>query len=326
MRRLRKIFFRAVAKYGLGKPEMGELLAARYGDTAGFLKTGINRLCYLARLKRLFAVTSVTLELSAYCNLACSICPVNRTMKREKGFMSFALVKKVLTENPGLSFVLLYHWGESLLHPELFRIIRFVKDKALKAFLTTNGVLLDPENVKELLESGLDRLTISMDGIAEGYERIRNFSYRKLEENILYLLAERERCGSPLKVDLDMTVTAENEDGVGDFREKWQGRVDMLRIHPLLYVGRRENFHSGSRCNEAWRGNLIVLWDGRVVPCCADYEGEMALGNVNSNSLQEIINSPQALSLRRSLLDANFPALCRNCAEYETKAVNPRFF
>jgi hypothetical protein len=60
-------FYSAVAKYGLNKPEMAELLGSRYGTVSSFVKTSINRLCYLTGRKRLFAVTSVTLELSAYC-------------------------------------------------------------------------------------------------------------------------------------------------------------------------------------------------------------------------------------------------------------------
>lgn len=300
-------------------------METRYGDAAGFFKTGINRLMFFARSSRIFDVTSVTLELSAYCNLECSICPVNRTMRRKKGFMSADLAKKILADNRGLSFALLYHWGESLLHPGLFSIIAFAKTRGIKVFLTTNGVLLSPENVRLLLNSGLERITISMDGTAEAYEKIRHYPYKKLEENILYLLSERDRYKSPLKVDLDMTVTEENEGSVNDFRNRWAGAVDMLRIHPLLYIGKETVAPARNHCNEAWRGNLIVLWDGRVVPCCADYEGGLVLGDANLNTLREIINGPQAIGLRKALLNGNFPSLCRNCGEFVTKTVNPRF-
>jgi hypothetical protein len=70
---LKKGFYSAVAKYGLNKPEMAELLESRYGTVSSFVKTGINRLCYLTGCKRLFLVTSVTLEFSVYCNLKCRL-------------------------------------------------------------------------------------------------------------------------------------------------------------------------------------------------------------------------------------------------------------
>lgn len=322
---LKKYFYHLIAKYGLKKPEMADLLELRYGNINCFVKTGINRLCYLARFKRIMAVTSVTLELSTYCNLRCTICPVNHDMKRKKGFMSFDLVKKVISENPGLAFVLLYHWGEPLMHPDIIPIIQYVKNHRINAFLTTNGTLLNNKNTRALLDSGLDRLTISMDGIGTYYERIRQFSYLDLEKNIIHLLEERKESKSNLKVDLDMTITDENEENVQDFRKKWDGIVDAIRIHPLVYVGGNSNFTRTGRCNEVWRGNLIVLWDGRVVPCCVDYEGELVLGDVNYNSLQEIINGSQAISLRKALLNGKFPLLCQTCGEYETKEVNPRF-
>lgn len=323
---LKKSFYKVVAKYGLGRPEMAELLESRYGDISSFSRTAINRLCYLIRYVRLFSVTTVTLELSTYCNLKCTICPVNRDMNREKGYMSFELVKKILIENTGLAFVLLYHWGESFMHPDLFPIIHYVKSRRIKAFLTTNGTLFNGENIKSILESGLDRLTISMDGTGVYYERIRGFPYAKLEENIFHLIEERNRCRSSLKVDLDMTVTEDNEADVKNFRKKWESIVDMLRIHPFVYVGGNAGTSLKKRCNEIWRGNLIVLWDGRVVPCCVDYEGELVLGNVRCNTLKEIINNQAAISLRKALLSGKFPAVCRGCEEYKTKVVNPRFF
>ncbi|HNX90610.1 MAG TPA: radical SAM/SPASM domain-containing protein [Candidatus Omnitrophota bacterium] len=323
---MKKRFYAIVAKYGLGKPEMAELLEARYGSVSAFLKTGINRVCYLMKNDRIFALTSVTLELSAFCNLKCSICPVNRGMKREKGYMDFDLVKKIADENPKLSFFLLYHWGESLLHPELYKIIEYIKMKRIKTFLTTNGTLLDEKNIRGLISSGLDRLTISMDGIGEYYEKIRGVPYKDLEANIVELIRQRDRAKSGLKIDIDMTITKENEENVDDFKMKWQGIADMVRIHPYVFVGGASERQIHPPCNEVWRGNLIVLWDGRVVPCCVDYEGELILGDANKESLKEIINGGPMRTLRRSLTNGRLMPLCSRCGELNTQKVNPRFF
>jgi radical SAM protein with 4Fe4S-binding SPASM domain len=60
---------------------------------------------------------------------------------------------------------------------------------------------------------------------------------------------------------------------------------------------------------------MVVLWDGRVVPCCYDYDGKYVLGDLRQNTLAEIFNEAPMRELRRALREgrAEDVSLCRTC-------------
>jgi radical SAM protein with 4Fe4S-binding SPASM domain len=281
----------------------------------------MNQLCYLARSTRPFGITSIQIEPTNRCNMRCSMCPVNNGMSRPRGDMDFILFRKIVDENPGVEFYLLMNWGEPLLHPKIFDMVRYIRSKGKKTFLTTNGSLLTRTAMREIIESGLDRLTISLDGMGKTYESIRGRPYAEIEERIKNLLAPRNSLKSPTAIDVNLVVFEETENEVRAFVKEWAPLVDRVQIQPRIdFSGKRK-----TRCKEPWRGNLIVLWDGTVVPCCVDYDGKLKLGNVREKPLSEIINDGPARALRAFHNERRFTGPCETCSEYETPLVHARF-
>ena len=117
-------------------------------------------------------------------------------------------------------------------------------------------------------------------------------------------------------------ASSETEKYVPEFHKKWFGIVDRIQIQPSISFTPRKR---KSRCKEFWRGNLIVLWDGKIVPCCVDYEGEMILGDANKEKLVNIWNSKNTKKFRQMHNKKIFPKVCQNCNEYSTEYVSPRF-
>jgi radical SAM protein with 4Fe4S-binding SPASM domain len=323
MKKIRSIIAYIGAKYYLKKPEQQEFIETRYSSFKSIYEIILNQFFYSIKSVYCPKITSIQFEVTNSCNLKCKMCPVNNGMKRKKGFMDFNLFKKIIDENPRVEFGLFFNWGEPLLHPRIFEMLDYAKNKKIKTFITTNLTLLDTEEkMEKFLECNLERITISLDGLKESYTKIRGYDYNIVEKRLKQLIELRNKLNLKTKIDINMVIMSETEKYVPEFFKKWKNIVDRIQIQPNISFTSRIR---KSRCKEFWRGNLIVLWDGKVVPCCVDYEGEMVLGNANKSSLKEIWNSKNAKQFRQMHNKKIFPKVCQNCNEYTTKYVSPRF-
>lgn len=271
-------------------------------------------------------IKSVTIESSSKCNLRCVICPVgNGSMKREKRLIDYDLFTKIIDENPQLERVNLNNWGEPLLHPKICEMIYYIKFKLPRcnAVFATNGTLMDKGFIDKIIISGLDEIQFSIDGTKETYEKIRNFAYDKLVNNILSFISERNnRSDSKIKIVVKMVLFEETDKIIKEFIDFWTNKVDRVKIQPRVEY---KEYRRDVLCNELFNDFLVVLSNGVVTPCCADYEGELKLGNANNKTLNEIWIGEKINNLRISHLNKKFPEICSRCKEYESKIYIKRF-
>lgn len=319
-RKMAGLIARAGARFYLGKPDVAELLEVKFPNFGAVRDAARNEAAFRRRAETSPVLTSVNLELTNHCNLRCTICPVNTTMRRPKGFMDPALFRRVIDENPQIHFVLAFQWGEPLLHPNFFELVRYAADRGVRTMITSNGTHLTPENRRRLLECGLERITFSVDGDADTHRAIRSYDLATLRRDVLAFVAERDAAGSSLKIDVSMVVDASTEHALPAFREEWRGVVDRVQAIPRLVAEKRT-----LPCRELWRGTLVVLWDGRVTVCCVDSEGLLEVGDARTASLSDVWNGEKMRDIRRAHAERRFPALCAMCGEYETDGVSKRF-
>jgi len=310
-----------LTKYYLKNPQLSSVIESRYGSFKSLVYIFTNLLCYTLHLDVVPMIIGIQFESTNLCNLKCLMCPVNTVMKRKKNIISFDLFKKTLDQFTWLEYIMLQNWGEPLLHPRIFDMINYAKRKGIKVFMYTNGTLLTHEKMIKLIDSRIDRITISIDSFDETYEKIRGFNYKEIENKILELVKLRNENKSRMYIEISMVVFDETEDKVKNFMKKWEGIVDHVAIQPKLEY----NTVRKTRCKELWRGNIIILSNGLVVPCCYDYEGLIVLGDANKQSIKEIWNSKVIRRLRDQHNKHNFTGLCRGCGEFKTKFVKPRF-
>jgi MoaA/NifB/PqqE/SkfB family radical SAM enzyme len=319
-RKVAGLIARAGARFYLGKPDVADLLEVKF-PTMGAVSDAVrNEWAFRRGAERAPILTSVNLELTNHCNLRCTICPVNTTMRRPKGFMDPALFRRVIDENPGFHFVLAFQWGEPLLHPQFFELVRYAADRGVRTMITSNGTHLTPENRAKLLACGLERITFSVDGDAESHFAIRSYELETLRRDVRALVAERDAARAALKIDVSMVVDASTEHALPAFRAEWTGVVDRVQSIPRIMAEKRT-----TACRELWRGTLVVLWDGRVTTCCVDSEGLLTIGDANETPLAELWNGDKIRDLRRSHVEGTFPGLCEMCGEYATDGVSKRF-
>lgn len=308
------------ARYYLGKPDVRELLEVKFPTLQSVGNALRNELAFRTGRERSHVLSSVNLELTNHCNLRCTICPVNTTMKRPKGYMDPALFRRIIDENPQLDFVLAFQWGEPLLHPQFFELTRYAADRGVRTMITSNGTHLSPENRRRLLECGLERITFSVDGDHATHMAIRSYDLDVLRKDILALVAERDAAGAPLKIDISMVVDHATEGALDTYFAEWKGIADRVQAIPRIVAERR-----AAPCRELWRGTLVVLWDGRVTTCCVDSEGLLTVGDAGTESLSEVWNGDAMRAIRRRHAGGDFPALCAMCGEYEHPTVSKRF-
>ena len=161
------------------------------------------------------------------CNFHCKFCPsgnvevMRKTKGRGHGLMDFDLYKRIidsLKEFPDpIRVIRLYKEGEPLLHPKFAEMVRYAKSSGhcLRVDTTTNASLLTPERSLEIIDAGLDRINISVEGI--NAEQYLDFSGHKMNydafvENIAFFYEHRKQCEMNIKINGDILTPWQEEE------------------------------------------------------------------------------------------------------------------
>ena len=270
-------------------------------------------------------ITSLIIEPTNTCNLRCTFCFVTEGMTREGGFMDFDLFKKIIDDSPDLEHLCMHNWGEPLLHKNIFKMIEYAKNKGVNyVVMNTNGTLLTDKMIDKVVNSKLDIIRFSIDGSAETFMRVRGVELKKIEQNINKLKNVKEIRRSALKMGVVFTIEEDTEGDAEDYITHWKKIVDHVRIQPKLIPSPRTEI-----CPEPFGkdyGKLVVLWDGRVIPCCVDYNANLTIGSVQNETIQNLWKNEKMDFLRKQHLEGKFPDTCANCNEYESNKAEKRFF
>lgn len=159
----------------------------------------------------------LTIESTAICNLKCTTCPQNY-MKRKKGHLKFEVFKKIYDDIKP-PYVNLSGFGEPLLNPELFKIIKYAKNHGSFVKVDTNGMLLNNENINKLLDTKIDIVSNSIDGMdKKTYEGIRKGAkFETVIQNLKNLVAARNKRKSKSEVHIYLVLQKKNFKQFPDF-------------------------------------------------------------------------------------------------------------
>jgi len=278
------------------------------------------------------------IEPTNHCLYSCIMCPRAKNMNRNTGFMEFALYKKVIDEVAAYSEpvrsqeIELFHFGESLLHPDIEKMVGYASRRKLRVTLSVNGPQLDPEIAEKLLHSGPYRLIVSLDGNdQESYEAIRgrNADFKRAIQNIDGLITIHKKMNSKTRISVRMIEMHVNEQLTNAFRKTWGKKeieVEVREFFPwsekeMITLGKFEKYPPFMPCPFPWK-HLVVQWNGDVVPCCRDYNGAIKLGNVHNVSLKELWNSSAYEDFRQQMASGKFKhnTICPECLDiYSTE-------
>ncbi len=265
----------------------------------------------------------IYLEITNRCNLRCSFCPGTRRLPRsmEEGDFICLLDKLV----PWTDFLYFHLMGEPLGHPKLLRFLELAGERGFRVILTTNGTLL-PRQQEQLLCAGAlhkvnvslhafeaNDLPISFEEYLDGCLRFGQAAQGK--KLVVYRLWNAG--GADRRNEAILNTLEEY------FPKPWVRERKGVRLGERVYLERGEKFDwpeltapdTGERvfCY-GLRDQLGVLCDGTVVPCCLDHEGDIPLGNLFEQNMDEILAAPRAQAIFRGFEQGlAVEELCRRC-------------
>lgn len=280
------------------------------------------------------------IEPASQCNLACIHCPTG-TIDMDRGIMQESTFEKILHEvllhKDKIKVIVLYHGGEPLLNKNFAKMIQKLKNINPHFFIKTvsNGMALTQECSRELIESKLDAIEFSLDGIsAQESEFIRKKSdVIRIVANIKKLITLKQETNTicpEISIATTQFFSKEyplfdypnpnvptwfketfNEKDIKEFKTtyamKWPhmgdtGMFDFIKVErvPTSYCDHIIN-------------TMTIRSDGSVVPCCFDLTSQLIMGNIQNNSLLDIWMNEKYNSLRVSIENKKLVSICKNC-------------
>lgn len=288
---------------------------------------------------------TISIEPTTACNLGCPECPSGLKMfTRDTGNLRVPDFDDWIAQiAPYITYINFYFQGEPFIHPGFLEMIRKAAEKNIYSSTSTNGHFLHDELAKRTVESGLDRLIISIDGTTqEVYEQYRiHGKLDKVLEGTRNVVAWKKKLKSstpyiilqflvvrPNEHQVDNVKLLGKELGVDEVKYKTAQVYDFENGNPLIpeneKYSRYKKMSNGQykirnklddHCWRMWSG-CVVTWDGKVVPCCFDKDATHQLGDLHANSLLEIWNSNSYRQFRSGLFRSRQDIdICANCSE-----------
>ncbi len=287
---------------------------------------------------------SVSIEPTTSCNLRCPQCPSGlREFSRATGMLKTSTYETIIEQiYKKTAYITLYFQGEPYLNNQFLEMVQFANQKKLYTATSTNAHYLTVENCKKTIESGLDRLIISIDGIdQEAYGKYRiGGRLDKVLEGTKNLVEQKKlhKAKTP-HIIWQFIVFKHNEHQLDDIKQLAKTyQVDELSIktaqiydyetgndlipenEELSRYKKSENLFEikNKLLNHCWKlwSSCVFTWDGKVVPCCFDKDATHQLGEIKNNSFEEIWQGKQYHQFRTQILKGRKHIdICKNCSE-----------
>jgi|GEM_PF-1697982 len=285
------------------------------------------------------------------CNNRCVVCAREKTMRREQGLMSFETFTRIVDElPPDIRKVYMFKQGEPLIHPQLERFVEYLRGKRPEVFISihTNGILAGSERMKRLL-GVIDSLGVSISATDEAtYRRVHGSDgFAAVTANLAGIndiLRGMPREKRP-HVFIDYVQQRANahlaeEEVVAFFRSRYPalGSVDfhwVFNYQGAIEEGNKEVYerlspHDFPTCVFPW-SSVTFLHDGKVSYCFVEPRENVFLGDIATQSFEEIWNGPAWADFRRRMTAGEYDSLlesgfgCRRCSWlWSMKSQSPR--
>jgi len=206
----------------------------------------------------------VAWEVTRACNLACSHCRASAVDQPDPGQLTIAegqkLIDQIAAMGPGI--ILILTGGEPLLRPDVFDLAAHGVSRGLRVAMAPNGTLITPESAGKIKASGIERISVSLDGAAPEYhDRFRNVpgAFRRAVEGIGYA----RQAG--LDFQINTTVTRQNLDQLEAIQDMAIALgASAHHIFLLVPTGRGRNLQEEIISDEEYERVLNWFYDRQV--------------------------------------------------------------
>lgn len=288
---------------------------------------------------------AIAIEPTTACNLGCPECPSGlKAFSRPTGNLKKEFYQEVIDQVYKDTFYLTFYFqGEPYINPDFLEMVSYANEKNIYTATSTNAHFLTEENAKKTIESGLDRLIISIDGTTqEVYENYRvHGKLDKVIEGTKNIVKWKKQLKSstphiifqflvvkPNEHQIDEVYQLAEELGVDEVKLKTAQVYEHKHGNPLIpendkysrYKKNSDGTYSikNSLDNNCWKlwHSCVITWDGGVIPCCFDKDAEYRLGDLEGLSFKEIWKGESYDQFRSQLMKGReHIEICRNCSE-----------
>ncbi|MBS1563393.1 MAG: SPASM domain-containing protein, partial [Bacteroidetes bacterium] len=289
---------------------------------------------------------SISFEPTTSCNLRCPECPSGlRAFTRPTGMLQKDFFRETIDQlHRELFYLVFYFQGEPYLNPAFLEMVKYASSKKIDTATSTNAHYLTEANARRTVESGLDRLIISIDGTTqEVYQqyRVGGRLEKVLEGARNIVRAKKELKSRTPFVIFQFLVVRPNEHQIEDVKklgaeigvddvwfktaQVYDYENDPNRLIPTLdkYSRYRKSGNGqvavkNNMDNHCWRlwHSPVISWDGLVVPCCFDKDAQHQLGDLKQRPFREIWQNGQYTEFRTKIMQGRRNIdICANCSE-----------
>lgn len=288
---------------------------------------------------------TISIEPTTACNLRCPECPSGlRSFTRETGNLKEDFFRSVIEDlYKDLMYLIFYFQGEPYINPKFLDMVKYASSKGIYTITSTNGHFLNDENAKKTIESGLDRMIISVDGTTQ--ETYENYRKEGKLETVLQGAKNIVKWKKALQsatphIIFQFLVVKPNEHQIPDiYRLAREIGVDEVKLKtaqvyeykngndliPTMdkysrYKQQKDGTYTVknellNHCWKLWHA-CVITWDGLVVPCCFDKDAIHQLGDLKKGTFRDIWRGAQYHRFRTSLLKGRDQIdICTNCTE-----------
>jgi radical SAM protein with 4Fe4S-binding SPASM domain len=289
---------------------------------------------------------SIAFEPTTSCNLRCPECPSGlRAFTRPTGMLQKNFFQQTIDQlHKKLYYLVFYFQGEPYLNPNFLEMVQYAAEKKIYTATSTNAHYLTDANAKRTVESGLDRLIISIDGTTqEVYQQYRIGGHlEKVIEGAKNIVKWKNELKSKTPfVVFQFLVVKPNQHQIEDIKklastigvndvwfktaQVYDYEKDPHQLIPTLhqysrYKKNEAGVHQPKNKlqNHCWRlwHSPVITWDGLVAPCCFDKDAQHQLGDLTLNSFATIWKNAKYAAFRNKIMQGrNQIDICTNCSE-----------
>lgn len=288
---------------------------------------------------------TISFEPTTACNLRCPECPSGlRSFARETGNLKSDFFRTTIDPlAKHLAYLIFYFQGEPYINPEFLKMVKYANERKIYTISSTNGHFLNNENARKTVESGLDRLIISVDGTTqEVYEQYRKSGnletvlegtrnivrWKKLLNATTPHLIFQFLVVRPNEHQITEIYKIAKSIGIDEVKLKTAQVYDYAHGNALIPTiekySRYERKKDGDyrlknklvdHCWKLWH-SCVITWDGVIVPCCFDKDASYKMGDLKEKSFNEIWEGKQFKKFRQQILTGRQQIdICANCTE-----------
>jgi radical SAM protein with 4Fe4S-binding SPASM domain len=289
---------------------------------------------------------SISFEPTTSCNLRCPECPSGlRAFTRPTGMLQNNFFRDTIDQMyRELFYLVFYFQGEPFLNPDFLDMVKYASSKKIYTATSTNAHYLTDDNAKRTIESGLDRLIISIDGTTQDvYQQYRVggkldkvlagarnmvkwkkelktrtpfiiFQFLVVKPNE-HQVEDVKKLGKEIGVDAVWFKTAQ----VYDYEKDPNQLIPTNDKYSRYKKNSQGQFEFKNELqNHCWRlwHAPVITWDGLVVPCCFDKDAQHQLGDLKGKPFREIWQNGKYTAFRKEIMQSRKNIdICANCSE-----------